>query len=108
MSGLKQATRWRAMRARFRRRISSSLLPENIGPVITSMRPTSVRPDAGGVMMRMPLRSLENRADVSQYPTRNPAVDFASQIAGESLTRVPLLGSLKVGLERNLDRPPAL
>src|SRR5207245_7132746 len=32
-------TRWRAISARRRRRISSSLLPENIGPTTTSIQP---------------------------------------------------------------------
>src|ERR1051326_2603856 len=37
--GLKIWTRWRAISARRRRRISSSLLPLNIGPQITSIQP---------------------------------------------------------------------
>jgi hypothetical protein len=47
MSGLKQATRWRAMRARFRRRMSSSDLPENMGPAMTS-----ILPGVGQLVMR--------------------------------------------------------
>src|SRR5271168_197563 len=39
MAGLKICTRWRANSARRRRRISSSLLPENIGPTTTSIQP---------------------------------------------------------------------
>src|SRR5215813_3162696 len=39
MAGLKICTRWRAISARRRRRISSSLLPENIGPTTTSIQP---------------------------------------------------------------------
>src|SRR6266478_4110471 len=39
MMGLKTWTRLRAMIARRERRISSSLLPENIGPQITSIQP---------------------------------------------------------------------
>src|SRR5260221_12383441 len=39
MAGLKTCTRFRAMVARRRRRISSSLLPENMGPQITSIQP---------------------------------------------------------------------
>src|SRR5215467_5486961 len=39
MAGLKICTRCRAISARRRRRISSSLLPENIGPTITSIQP---------------------------------------------------------------------
>lgn len=39
-AGLKTWTRLRAIMARRRRRISSSLLPENIGPQITSTHPT--------------------------------------------------------------------
>src|SRR5262249_15787067 len=39
MAGLKICTRWRAISARRRRRISSSLLPENIGPTTTSIHP---------------------------------------------------------------------
>src|SRR5580658_8203871 len=39
MAGLKTCTRLRAMRARRRRRISSSLLPENIGPQTISIHP---------------------------------------------------------------------
>src|SRR5579859_604590 len=37
--GLKICTRWRAISARRRRRISSSLLPLNMGPQITSIQP---------------------------------------------------------------------
>src|ERR1041384_5735732 len=40
MVGLNTSTRLRAIMARRRRRISSSLLPENIGPQITSIQPT--------------------------------------------------------------------
>src|ERR1039458_6654539 len=68
MSGLKQATCWRAMRARFRRRISSSLLPENMGPVMTSMRPTSARPGFAGVMVRMPFADLEIEGETAVVP----------------------------------------
>src|SRR5215813_1138020 len=39
MAGLKICTRWRAISARRKRRISSSLLPENIGPTTTSIQP---------------------------------------------------------------------
>src|SRR5580692_6297916 len=39
IAGLKTWTRLRAMVARRRRRISSSLLPENMGPQITSIQP---------------------------------------------------------------------
>src|SRR5262249_42407263 len=39
MAGLKICTRCRAISARRRRRISSSLLPENIGPTTTSIHP---------------------------------------------------------------------
>src|ERR1700676_918002 len=39
MDGLKICTRCRAISARRRRRISSSLLPENIGPTTTSIQP---------------------------------------------------------------------
>src|SRR5260370_41928863 len=39
MAGLKICTRWRAISARRNRRISSSLLPENIGPTTTSIQP---------------------------------------------------------------------
>src|SRR5216684_5795440 len=39
MAGLKICTRWRAISARRRRRISSSLFPENIGPTTTSIQP---------------------------------------------------------------------
>src|SRR5712692_12046240 len=39
MTGLKICTRSRAISARRSRRISSSLLPENIGPTITSIQP---------------------------------------------------------------------
>src|SRR5229473_3246625 len=39
MAGLKTCTRFRAMVARRRRRINSSLLPENMGPQITSIQP---------------------------------------------------------------------
>src|SRR6266404_9422316 len=39
MTGLKICTRWRAISARRRRRISSSLLPLNMGPQITSIQP---------------------------------------------------------------------
>src|SRR6266853_2526502 len=39
MTGLKICTRWRAISARFKRRISSSLFPENMGPTITSIQP---------------------------------------------------------------------
>src|SRR3977135_505999 len=39
MAGLKICTRWRAICARRSRRISSSLLPENIGPTTTSIQP---------------------------------------------------------------------
>src|SRR5580704_6117823 len=101
MSGLKQATRWRAMRARFRRRISSSLLPENMGPVMTSMRPASRRAGAGELgatwfvdaegfngevfTERMPLRwRWRIETCVSKHPTRNPAVDFAYLIHARS------------------------
>ena len=40
MAGLKTSTRLRAIMARRRRRINSSLLPENMGPQITSIHPT--------------------------------------------------------------------
>src|SRR6266542_1182080 len=40
MAGLKTCTRLRAIMDRRSRRISSSLLPENIGPQITSIHPT--------------------------------------------------------------------
>src|SRR5579862_8551554 len=40
MVGLKTSTRLRAIMARRRRRISSSLLPENMGPQMTSIQPT--------------------------------------------------------------------
>jgi hypothetical protein len=36
---LKTCTFWRAMVARRRRRINSSVLPQNVEPVITSMEP---------------------------------------------------------------------
>src|SRR6266852_2736233 len=39
MTGLKICTRWRAISARFSRRISSSLFPENMGPTMTSIQP---------------------------------------------------------------------
>src|SRR6267143_1926862 len=39
MAGLKICTRCRAISARRSRRISSSLLPENIGPTTTSIQP---------------------------------------------------------------------
>src|SRR5271166_2809610 len=39
MEGLNTCTRFRAILARRRRRINSSLLPENIGPQITSIQP---------------------------------------------------------------------
>src|SRR6266849_3512387 len=39
MAGLKICTRWRAYSARRKRRISSSLFPENIGPTTTSIQP---------------------------------------------------------------------
>src|SRR5713101_6616642 len=39
MTGLKICTRCRAISARRSRRINSSLLPENIGPTITSIQP---------------------------------------------------------------------
>src|ERR1700730_18460864 len=39
MAGLKICTRWRAISARRKRRINSSLLPENIGPTTTSIQP---------------------------------------------------------------------
>src|SRR6185369_17288598 len=39
MDGLKTSTRFRAIMARRNRRISSSLLPENMGPQITSIHP---------------------------------------------------------------------
>src|SRR5580658_11124654 len=39
MTGLKICTRCLPISARRRRRISSSLLPENIGPTITSIQP---------------------------------------------------------------------
>src|SRR5271170_2410831 len=39
MSGLKTCTRFRAMMERRSRRISSSLLPENMGPQIASIQP---------------------------------------------------------------------
>src|SRR5258708_29396363 len=39
MAGLKICTRCRAISARRNRRISSSLLPENIGPTTTSIQP---------------------------------------------------------------------
>src|SRR5690349_18885967 len=40
MAGLKTCTRLRAIMDRRKRRISSSLFPENIGPQITSIHPT--------------------------------------------------------------------
>ena len=40
MDGLKTSTRLRAIMALRRRLISSSLLPENMGPQITSIHPT--------------------------------------------------------------------
>src|SRR3984893_2457207 len=39
MAGLNICTRWRAIPARRSRRMSSSLLPENIGPTTTSIQP---------------------------------------------------------------------
>ena len=41
--GLKTCTRWRAIAARLRSRISSSDLPENMGPAITSIHPAPGR-----------------------------------------------------------------
>src|SRR5437867_7338177 len=40
MTGLNTCTRLRAIMARRRRRINSSLLPENMGPQTTSIHPT--------------------------------------------------------------------
>jgi hypothetical protein len=40
MVGLKTSTRFRAIMALRRRLINSSLLPENMGPQITSIHPT--------------------------------------------------------------------
>src|SRR5271169_6667625 len=40
MEGLKTCRRFRAILARRRRRINSSLLPENMGPQMTSIQPT--------------------------------------------------------------------
>ncbi|OPZ96167.1 MAG: hypothetical protein BWY72_01783 [Bacteroidetes bacterium ADurb.Bin416] len=42
MAGLKISTRCLAMVARFSRRMSSSVLPENMEPQITSIRPRCV------------------------------------------------------------------
>src|SRR5580658_1224794 len=53
MAGLNTCTRLRAMPARRRRRINSSLLPENIGPQIASIHPT------GLVMMSMLMHLLK-------------------------------------------------
>ena len=50
MRGLKMTTRWPAISARRRRRIISSLLPENIGPQITSSQP----PCWGGMRITVP------------------------------------------------------
>src|SRR5665213_940321 len=44
MSGLKTCRRFRAMMQRRSRRISSSLLPENIGPQIASIQPSLLSP----------------------------------------------------------------
>src|ERR1035437_532666 len=93
MSGLKQAARCRAIRARFRRRISSSLLPENIGPVMTSMRPTSLRPTS--------LRLTSLRPDAEEFIMRTP-LRF-QKIWGPQ--RAHLLGGVKI---RGPQRAPLL
>src|SRR5690606_16538394 len=58
MRGLNTATRWRAMRARRRRRCSSSVFPENMQPVITSSNP---QPWAPCIMAPLPV----GRGDVA-------------------------------------------
>src|SRR5215510_294011 len=58
MAGLKICTRCRAISARRKRRISSSLLPENIGPTTTSIQPifpltmSTLSPPAGNLFRR--------------------------------------------------------
>src|SRR5271165_6684309 len=103
MSGLKQATRWRAMRARLRRRMSSSDLPENMGPVMTSMRPgvggcswagwaAGWVPFAGWVvlagwewsMIRAPLRVCRVGPGSKGYRTRYGGVDFGEMCCGRT------------------------
>ena len=50
MAGLKIATRWRAIWARRRRRISSSVLPLYMLPTITSIQPELTNGGVGSVM----------------------------------------------------------
>ena len=64
MRGLKMITRWPAISARRRRRIISSLLPENIGPQITSSQP----PCWGG--MRITVPEATTRIGRTVFPLR--------------------------------------
>ena len=52
MRGLKICTRWRAIWARRMRRISSSLLPLNMLPVMTSIQPRGRGAVMGGAKAR--------------------------------------------------------
>ena len=61
-AGLKTCTRSRAMAARRRIRISSSDLPENIGPATTSIQP---EPGRGGFMSSL-LGSKGSRSELSR------------------------------------------
>jgi hypothetical protein len=70
MAGLKTCTFWRPITARRRRRMSSSVLPENIGPQITSIEPASRRDES----MRASVAAARREANyVGRRETEGPS-----------------------------------
>src|SRR3954471_15009550 len=81
IAGLNTATACRAISARRRRRISSSLLPENIGPPTTSSQPPAIG------CMRITPGSLGGGQDgeVGEYlrpRVRDPLVRLDDEVVG--------------------------
>ena len=70
-------TRWRAIRARRSRRTSSSLLPENMPPVITSMQPPSPRPCSR--IMPGPPRGAKGGCDCLRGAVSNRPKSFSTR-----------------------------
>src|SRR5262245_62072229 len=99
--GLNSCTFWRAICARRTRRMSSSLLPLNMLPVMTSMRPA--RPAAGADMAPRPLLgSLDVRAGAGVDADHVPLVDERRHLHHEPGLHLGRLADVRDG--RALDR----